>query len=48
MAIKIDLSKAYDKVEWGVLAHILIRLGFNNSLLILYSTVSQPHCSHSS
>lgn len=29
MAIKLDISKAYDKLEWGFLESMMRRLGFN-------------------
>lgn len=29
MVIKVDLAKAYDKVEWNVIAHIFSQLGFH-------------------
>lgn len=31
MAIKIDLAKAYDRVEWDVLLHVMSLLGFGDS-----------------
>ena len=44
MAIKLDLSKAYDKVEWGFLCNIMTTMGFNDKWISLMmnciSTVS--------
>lgn len=34
-AIKLDMSKAYDKVEWGFLGDMLQRLGFQNTWIQL-------------
>jgi hypothetical protein len=28
LALKIDISKAYDKVDWGFLCGMLVRMGF--------------------
>lgn len=44
MALILDVSKAYDRVEWNFLHHVLLKLGFAsplvNSIMLCISTVS--------
>ena len=35
MALKLDMSKAYDRLEWVVLEKILLKMGFQNSWVSL-------------
>lgn len=35
MAIKVDLAKAYDRIEWRVLCHIMVKLGFKDNFIRL-------------
>ena len=35
MAVKIDMSKAYDKVEWCFLKKVMERMGFNDKWISL-------------
>ena len=30
MAFKIDISKAYDRIQWFYLKNVMIKMGFNN------------------
>ena len=41
MALKIDLEKAYDKLEWGFIRSMLIRYNFPDNLIeIIMSCIS--------
>lgn len=35
MAMKVDLVKAYDRVEWGILRQIILQFGFNSRFMDL-------------
>lgn len=46
MAIKIDLAKAYDRVEWHVLYHMMYLLGFNDRFIdLIAECISTPQFS---
>ena len=39
MAFKLDISKAYDKVNWDFLHDVLERIGFSNRIINLIMTM---------
>ena len=38
MVIKLDISKAYNKVEWALLEKLMEKLGFDNRWITLVSS----------
>ena len=37
MALKLDMSKVYDQVEWIFLEQIMVKMGFNQKFILLIS-----------
>lgn len=42
IAVKLDMTKAYDRIEWCFLRKVMVRLGFDNKVvdLIIVSSVT--------
>lgn len=46
MAIKVDLTKAYDKVDWKVLCHVMKHFGFHEHFIkLVLACIEAPHFS---
>lgn len=42
MAVKLDMTKAYDKVEWGFLRRVMEKMGFRGCWIDTDMHVSKP------